>query len=172
MEPAKRYPIDGRFFLTSRETADIGTGIMLWRGYFQSVRPAMGRMHINVDISTAATYKPGRLIDISLEVLSAEITLEGPFSLSPARGLPELERRKLQSFLRGVYVNIDIAGRSSIVRRWSPRIIRKLTMVGADQLSMTTRQGGTTTIAQYFEKVHNVLLLLPDIVCIEVSGIL
>jgi eukaryotic translation initiation factor 2C len=30
---------------------------VLWRGYFQSVRPAPGRMVINIDISTGTMFK-------------------------------------------------------------------------------------------------------------------
>ncbi len=165
MEPTKRFPFNVRSFFTPRETTDIRGGIVLWRGYFQSVRPAMGRMLINVDISTAAMYKPGRLINIALEAL--ELTSRGPLALSPGRGLPERERIKLQRFLSGVRVNVDIPGRPSTGRR-PPRVIKRLTKAGADGLSFTVRDGETRTVAQHFEKTHNYRLQFPGIVCIEV----
>lgn len=171
MAPAKCYPVNfyTRSFLTSRETVDIGRGIVLVRGVFQSVRPAMHRMLIKVDTSTTATYKPGRLIDLSLEVLPAEIASKGPLSLSPARGLPEPERIKLQSFLSGVRVNINIPGRPSTGRR-PARTIKRLTTVGADQLSFTTRDGRIVTVAQYFKERYNYHLQFPDIVCVQVRS--
>jgi len=56
MEPNLIYPFNARSFFTELETRDIGGGIVLWRGYFQSVRPAVGRMVINFDMSTGAMY--------------------------------------------------------------------------------------------------------------------
>ncbi len=160
-----KYPFNVRSFFTSRETAAIGAGIVLWRGYFQSVRPAIGRMLINVDISTAAMYKPGRAIDVALELLG--VTQRGPLSLSPKHGFPERELIKLQRFLSGVRINVEIPGRPATDRR-PPRVIKKLTKAGANQLSFKMRDGKTITVAQYFEKTHNYRLQFPDIVCIEV----
>lgn len=164
MEPTRKYPFNVRSFFTSRETANIGGGIVLWRGYFQSVRPATGRMLINVDISTATMYKPGRIIDIALEVI--EMTSKGPLCLS-ARDLPERERIKLQRFLSGVRVNVDIPGQPSTGRR-PPRVVKRLTKAGANGLSFTTHEGENRTVAEHFQKVHNCRLQYPGIVCIEV----
>ncbi|PIL23265.1 Argonaute [Ganoderma sinense ZZ0214-1] len=167
MEPAVKYPCKARSIFASLEMATIGGGIVLWRGYFQSVRPAIGRMLINVDISIAAMYKPGRVIDVALELLG--MTQNGPIVLSPIHGLPERELIKLQRFLSGVRINVDIPGQPTTGRR-PPRVIKKLTNAGASQLSFTTRDGETTTVAQYFEKMHNYRLQFPDIVCIEVGS--
>ncbi|KAF8205641.1 hypothetical protein K438DRAFT_2014534 [Mycena galopus ATCC 62051] len=67
MQPGLSYPFNVRSFFTDRETKDIGAGLELCkffisipinfrltcplgRGYFQSVRPGIGKMLINVDI--------------------------------------------------------------------------------------------------------------------------
>ncbi len=160
-----KYPSKARSFLTSRETSAIGGGIVLWRGYFQSLRPVVGRMLLNVDICTAAMYKPGRAIDIALELLG--MTEKRPLVLSPKHGFPEHELVKLQRFLSGLRIHVDIPGRPTTGRR-SPRVIKRLTKAGANQLSFTMRDGRTVTVAQYFEKTHNYRLQFPDIVCIEV----
>jgi hypothetical protein len=47
-----KYPFNIRSFFTDQECKRIGGGLELWRGYFQSVRPAIGRILINIDIST------------------------------------------------------------------------------------------------------------------------
>jgi eukaryotic translation initiation factor 2C len=52
MEPTMKYPFNIRSFFTDQECKRIGGGLELWRGYFQSVRPAIGRILINIDIST------------------------------------------------------------------------------------------------------------------------
>ena len=168
MEPTIKYPFKARSILTSLETAAIGGGIVLWRGYFQSVRPAIGRMLINVDISTVATYKPGRVIDVALELL--EMTHKGPLVLSPKHGFPDKELIKLQRFLSGVRIHVEIPGRPTTSRR-PPHIVRKLTKAGANKLLFAMRGGETTTVAQYFEKTHNYRLQFPEILCIEVRPV-
>ncbi|KIJ14680.1 hypothetical protein PAXINDRAFT_78763, partial [Paxillus involutus ATCC 200175] len=64
MEPPMKYPFDVRSFFTDRETRNIGGGLVLWRGYFQLVRPAIGRLLVNVNISTGTTYKPDPLLNL------------------------------------------------------------------------------------------------------------
>jgi eukaryotic translation initiation factor 2C len=77
MQPTMLYPFNIRSFFTDRETkcscfplhpqsvlipsrcTALGGGMVLWRGYFQSVRPAPGKMVINVDISTGLMFKVG-----------------------------------------------------------------------------------------------------------------
>lgn len=39
-------------------------GIVLWRGYFQSVRPVAGHMLVSINTSTGTLYKPGNVLDI------------------------------------------------------------------------------------------------------------
>ncbi|KAF8268490.1 argonaute-like protein [Lactarius quietus] len=69
MAPNQRYPHNARSFFTERIKREIGGGIVLWRGYFQSVRPAIGQILINVDTATGVMYKPGRLLDLALEFI-------------------------------------------------------------------------------------------------------
>ena len=82
MEPSVRYPSNKYCFFTAQETRSIGAGIVLWRGYFQSLRPAIDRMLINIDISTGAMYRSGGLIDLALEFLGKST----PNALAPHRG--------------------------------------------------------------------------------------
>jgi len=162
MDPSLKYPFNVRSFFTDRETRDIGSGINLWRGYFQSVRPAFGRMIINVDISTGMMYKPGALIDLCLDFFG------GPRNanrLSPTQGFPDRERLRLQRFLSGVrIVTRHIAGSPA-------RVIKKLTSAGADALSFTMRGGGgSTTVAKYFKQHASINLRFPGLICVEVGS--
>lgn len=119
MEPSLKYPFNVRSFFTNRETKDIGGGIELWRGYFQSVRPAVGQMLINVDISTGTMYKPGPLIKLCLDFFGKD----NAAILAPSRGLPERERIRLQRFLTGIRVITKQPGQNT---RRSPRVVRKV----------------------------------------------
>jgi eukaryotic translation initiation factor 2C len=155
-----RYPFNTRSFFTNRETKDIGGGIHLWRGYFQSIRPAIGRMIINVDISTGMMYKPGPLIDLCLDFFGGP---RNPNRLSPEQGFPDRERLRLQRFLSGVrIVTPHTAGAHA-------RVIKKLTSAGANALSFTMRGSGVTmTVANYFQQHLNRALQFPKVICVEV----
>ena len=96
-----KFPFNKRSFFTDRETRPIGGGIVLRRGYFQSLRPAIDRMLINTDITTGTMYRPGKLIDLALEFLNKP---GKPDALAPRLGFPDRERFRLQQFLSGIKI--------------------------------------------------------------------
>ncbi|KAF7295912.1 Argonaute-like protein [Mycena chlorophos] len=103
MAPSLVYPTKGRSFFTPAGKKPIGKGLELWRGYFQSVRPTLGRMLVNVDISTGVMYAPGPLVELCAAYLE----------VAPARlnaGMPDRIRIKLQRFLVGLRVSVVPAG--------------------------------------------------------------
>jgi eukaryotic translation initiation factor 2C len=153
-----RWPFNVRSFFTDRETVNIGSGIVLWRGYFQSVRPGQGRMYMNIDISTGAMYRPGPLIEVMLDFLG--IPTNQPLKLSPARGFPEREHQRVSRFIQGAKILQN--GGTSL------RSIKKLSKTGANNLRFQMRDGPTLTVAQYFQNTHNRPLRYPDLPCVEV----
>ncbi|KAH7914195.1 argonaute-like protein [Hygrophoropsis aurantiaca] len=163
MEPTMKYPFNVRSFFTDRETKDIGGGLVLWRGYFQSVRPAIGRMLVNVDISTGTMYKPGRLLDLCLDFLEKP----GQYNIiSPRRNMPDRERLRLQRFVTGIRIQTTHAGNNG---RRPPRVIKKLSAAGAADLTFSLRDGTSLTVAQYFNQLLNRPLQYPDNICAEVG---
>ncbi|KAG6917905.1 hypothetical protein DXG01_000514 [Tephrocybe rancida] len=165
MEPTMTYPFNVRSFFTDRETKDIGLGLQLWRGYFQSVRPASGRMLINVDISTGTMYKAGPLLGLCLEFLNKN----DPNALATSRGFPDRERLRLQRFISGIRIITKHAGVDGTIQQ-TPRVIKKLSSAGANALNFTMREGGSMSVADYFYKTQNQKLKFPDIICVEVGS--
>ncbi|KAJ7047297.1 argonaute-like protein [Mycena alexandri] len=165
MEPTLKYPFNVRSFFTNKETKDIGAGLELWRGYFQSIRPAMGRMLINVDISTGCMYKNGPLLRLCLEFIGKR----DPNALSPKRGFPDRERLRLQRFISGIRVLTTHAGPNGEVQQ-TPRVIKKLSTAGASSLTFQMREGQTMTVAEYFQSTQNKPLQFPDVICAEVGS--
>ena len=162
MEPSLRYPSNKSSFFTSQETRSIGAGIVLWRGYFQSLRPAIDRMLINIDISTGAMYKSGGLIDLALEFLGKST----PNALAPRRGFPDRERLRLQQFISGIKV---ITPHRDPDRR---RLVKKVTRESAQERTFEIGDGQTMTVAEYFQNELNIPLQFPDLVCVEVRTII
>ncbi|KAF9009003.1 argonaute-like protein [Cyathus striatus] len=165
MEPTMKYPFNVRSFFTNRETKDIGSGLELWRGYFQSVRPASGQMLINVDISTGTMYKPGSLLNLCLSFINKQ----DPNALAPIRGFPDRERLRLQRFISGIRVLTSHPGPGGKVVK-TPRIVKKLTAAAANKLTFTLREGGSMTVADYFRTTQNRPLKYPDVICVEVGS--
>jgi eukaryotic translation initiation factor 2C len=164
MRPIQVHPFNKRSFFADRETKDIGGGVVLWRGYFQSVRPAINRMLINVNITTGPMYKPGRLIDLALEFLGNPG--QSANTLSPRHGFPDRERMRLQQFLSGLKVttphNEHDPGRQ--------RLVKKLSRQGARDVSFETADGQSMTVADYFQDRLNGPLRFPDVICVEVGA--
>lgn len=165
MEPTLNYPFNVRSFFTDKETKDIGSGIVLWRGYFQSIRPAIGRMLINVDISTGTMYKSGSLLKLCLEFVGRS---DQPLALAPRRGFPDRERLRLQRFISGIRILTKTPGEGQQSR--TPRVLKKLSTAGASDLTFTMREGGTMTVAEYFQKTYNMRLQFPEVLCAEVGS--
>ncbi|KAF5390572.1 hypothetical protein D9757_002737 [Collybiopsis confluens] len=161
MEPTMKYPFNVRSFFTDQEKKDIGGGLELWRGYFQSVRPASGRMLINIDISSGTMYKPGPLINLCLDFFGKS----NPNILAPSAGLPDRERLRLQRFISGIRVETATPDGRRITR-----IIKKLSKHGAAALSFNLKEGGSMTVSDYFRNVIGHPLKLPQLICIEIGS--
>ncbi|KAK0206676.1 argonaute-like protein [Desarmillaria ectypa] len=173
MEPSLNYPFNVRSFFTSKETLDIGCGLQLWRGYFQSVRPAMDRMLINVDISTGTMYKEGRLIDLCLQFLGNTLRE----SMSPKHGLSDRERLRLQRFITGMRIRVickNLGPKDKVTEadlKGPHRVVRKLSAVGANSITFTTADGITTTVADHFRRsASGIRLNWPGNICVEVGS--
>jgi len=118
-------------------------------------------MLINVDTSTSAMYRPGKLIDLALEFLGEPGT---PNALKPPHGRPDAERLRLQQFISGI--NIITPYRAQDPDR--KRLVKKLTRESARDRTFTVGDGQTMTVLEYFQDTLNILLQFPDLICVEV----
>ena len=158
-----KYPFNIRSFFTDRETKDIGLGIQLWRGYFQSVRPAIGQMLINVDISTATMYKSGPLLRLCLDFLRKD---HPSHLVSPKT--TDRDFMRLNRFISGMRVITSPPGPGGTPK--IGRVVKKLNTTAAQSLRFTLREGGSMSVADYFQKSCNRPLTFPEIGCVEVSS--
>ncbi|KAI0347251.1 argonaute-like protein [Trametopsis cervina] len=159
-EPTMRWPFNVRSFFTDQGAQPIGSGIVLWQGFFQSVRPGQGRMYMNIDISTAAMYRPGSLIELMLDFLGRPFTQ--PLILAPSKGFPEREHNRVNRFLQGAKITTSGSG--------SPRTIRKLSKTGANNLRFQMRDGPMLTVADYMRQTYNRPLKYPELPCVELHS--
>ncbi|KAG9100456.1 hypothetical protein FRC06_004126 [Ceratobasidium sp. 370] len=163
MEPIMRYPHNSRSFFTDKETWAIGGGIELWRGYFQSVRPGLRSMLMNIDISTGTMYAPGPMIDVCRAILGNN----SPNALVPGQGLPDRERLRLKNFLNNVRFNTTHKEKNGKVST-KPKVLKKISNVSAANYKFKLSDGTETNVAQYFRSMGTTLQY-PNYVCIETS---
>ncbi|KAJ7470325.1 argonaute-like protein [Mycena latifolia] len=134
-----------------------GTGVELWRGFFQSVRPTIGRMLITIDTSMAAVYESGGLLDISMNVLGF-------------RSIRELERlderdpnfRKLQNHFKNRLIKTKTTGdRTKTIHA----IIR-----GPIGQYPFQKDGEPTTIEKHYYDAYGIRLTYPRTFGVRLSG--
>jgi eukaryotic translation initiation factor 2C len=171
MGPSMQWPFNVRSFFTNREVRNIGSGITLWRGYFQSVRPGIGKMFINLDISTGMFYRPGLLGELMLDFLG--LLRPGqppdPRALSIASGrLGDVSvRRTLQHFLvPGVRVTMQSLKPGQPAR--NPRPLMGISDKDANQ-AFFNKDGKQITVAAYFQQLMGRPLRFPGIACVAIG---
>ncbi|KAG8942123.1 hypothetical protein FRC00_011997, partial [Tulasnella sp. 408] len=165
MQPIEDHPFNARSFFTRNEYRDMGRGVELWRGYFQSVRPAIGRMMINLDISSAAFYKSGSLIKLCLEYLGRSPESD-PTSVLTATRFDQRTKRDLLKFIRTLKVRTRRNGTET-----AERGIKDLSDKGADALMFKKEDGGLTSVQAYFSQTTGRQLRYPGLVCVQLSKI-
>lgn len=157
MEPNQIHPFNKRSFYVPDGRKDIGGGIELWKGIFQSVRPSVGRLIVNIDLSTGIMYKEGPLLNLCIDFFGRGRNIS-PASILTETTLRDSDRVKLQKFLSGVRVKI------SVTTGDRERVVRGLSREGADSSTFKTREGVQMTVAEYFRS-HNVNLQYPSVIC-------
>ncbi|KAI8998763.1 Piwi domain-containing protein [Trametes punicea] len=148
------FPADARSFYIAHNSRDLRYGISAWRGFFQSVRPVLGKVIINVDVSHAAVYTPGRLIDSMMSFLN----------LRDARQLADLTQPdfiKLRHFLKGVRVKPTLSN-------MRPRPISDLVREAGRQ--EFDKDNERWTVARHFEHKYNVQVRFPHLVGVRVGS--
>ncbi|KAG8905954.1 hypothetical protein FRB99_007888 [Tulasnella sp. 403] len=137
MEPIQNYPFNVRSFYPGNEIRPIGRGIELWRGYFQSIRPGIGKMFINVDIATGMFFKSGPLIAVCLEILGAPPNADPTQWLG--RNMNPRAKNELLKSIRNLKVKTERRGQGSQVRP-----IKEFSDKVADEHTFTDDSGPTT----------------------------
>ncbi|CAE6420192.1 unnamed protein product [Rhizoctonia solani] len=170
MKPKMSLPFDARHFFTDREMWPIGGGIELWQGYFQSIRPGIRSLLLNIDTSTessgfilVARHASGPMVDICHQILRSQ----GPMELIPGNELSHRDRLKLQRSLSRVLFLVPnklTQGRGGR----KPKELKKITALGAGSLRFINKQGSEMTVSEYFSSL-GITLSHPEWVCVETA---
>ncbi|KAI8979788.1 Piwi domain-containing protein [Mycotypha africana] len=148
----------GRSFYTPADKRALPNGAEVWQGYYQSARPTVGKMMINVDVSSTAFIESGPVPEVVAKMLGRRSIDE------LRRGIPERELTKLVKLLKNVYINVIHRGEKKLKYR-----VTKLTPSPADRTMFKDEAGNEMSVADYFAKQYNKRLALPFLPCIVVK---
>ncbi|KAI0692213.1 Piwi-domain-containing protein [Cytidiella melzeri] len=163
-----KFSMHSKAFYIESRARNLSGGLQALPGFFQSVRPSIGRFLINVDTTTAAFYKKGWLLNLALEYLGVREARDVVRATKENRA----KWSSLRTFLRGLNVMIVPQAtnfNSEPPRNDSYRVFR-ITDIVADAGNITfDGPDGPTTIKNYWQNTHNTGIRYPDLFGISIG---
>ncbi|KAJ6500452.1 argonaute-like protein [Mycena sanguinolenta] len=147
---------NGRAYFSPEGRKSLPGGIELWRGFYQSVRPTIGRMIVTIDTSMAAVYESGPLHNVAMNVLGVRSTRDLAFD----ENHPHFQ--KLRSHFEKRRITTETTGNKT-------KTIRAI-IAGPIGRYPFSKDGRNTTIEEYFRKVHNITLRHPGTFGVQISS--
>ncbi|KAF9896523.1 Eukaryotic translation initiation factor 2C, partial [Lobosporangium transversale] len=153
-KPALLYSTVNRSFFTPDGASPLSGGIQVWNGFYQSARPAVGKMLINLDVAATTYYQSGSLLELAVKFLNKR-------SIDDFRqGFTDRDRDRLEKFLRGLLIRV--IHRGDVKRKFK---ISKLTVTPASRTTFM-RDDVKTDVATYFNEVYGRRLSFPFMPCV------
>ncbi|CAG5889943.1 unnamed protein product [Menidia menidia] len=129
-----------------------------------SVRPAMWKMMLNIDVSATAFYKAQPVILFMCEVLDIHNIDEQP------RPLTDSHRVKFTKEIKGLKVEVTHCG--SMRRKYRVcNVTRRPSSLQTFPLQLESGQTVERTVAQYFREKYSLQLKYPHLPCLQVCNI-
>jgi eukaryotic translation initiation factor 2C len=166
------------FFARDGQRSDLGGGIEVVRGVYQSLRLAQGgRLVLNLDVANTTFWKPSAL-------LSAVLTNQGLRDVNALVAKLQVEgnngRRSLNAFARqvasrfkGNIVKAKYAGNPAPNKEWK---IHKLDINNANEEMLEWRDpqtkqptGEKVSVNEYFRRKYNIRLQQPRLLLVEMT---
>ncbi|KZT61284.1 Piwi-domain-containing protein [Calocera cornea HHB12733] len=153
--PMQKLPHTAKSYFLPQQQREVSKDISLFLGLFQSVRPAMNRLFVNVNLTAGKFWNPRPVMDVVMEFFQAR-DVRRLSNMSPR------ELRDVTKYLHGVKVVSNHRKEPS-----PPRGIMAIIREGADtyQLDDTGE-----TVLDYFWRVYQYQLKFPSACCVRISA--
>ncbi|KAF8840966.1 Piwi-domain-containing protein [Paxillus ammoniavirescens] len=156
--PNLKYPNNVKaFFCREAGSKSLGGGLEIFKGFFQSVRPALKSLLVNVDTSCGVIYQDGPMIEVILGFLGTS----HPRALNIDSTSPDWS--KLRHFFKSILVTFTH-------RKGKKKIASLVPRAGSVEFERE-KDGVTqrTTIQAYFREAYNISLKYPDALGVELG---
>lgn len=152
--PALLHPTKGRSVFSNKDQLDLGSGVIMLRGFFQSVRVIPRQLVVNVDVANATFYKPGVLTDVALDILPQRERNIRTLSLRPTdRKYMEIYNTLLRHFKRLQIKVPKVSNNIRIIRGIEPN---------AGLFHFEKEPGHFMTVEEYYMEAYNIRLQRPQ----------
>jgi eukaryotic translation initiation factor 2C len=164
LEVIMRHPmcmnnvVVGRSIFNGKNVEPISGAVDIWKGFFLSLRPGLGRLLLNADISATTFIAPGDVILIVRDFLGIPKS-EILNTLNPR------ERGPLEYFLRSCRVEATHRGENR--RRYK---VLGLSSQGANATFFEDQDGKKMSVADYFKDTYKIQLEFPKLPCLVVGS--
>ncbi|CAE6507468.1 unnamed protein product [Rhizoctonia solani] len=152
------YPLKGSSFFMDIPgvSKDLKKGFKLYRGFFQSVRPAIGRMLVNIDVATGVVFRPIKVLEFVMEFLK----LRDPRDLGQ---LQEAQLISLTRVLKGVKVFATVGRRTETAKS-----IKSIHRDGPDNY-LFDKDGQQVSVSQHMRDAHGARIQYPKAPCVIIN---
>jgi len=148
----KFYPFGSH---PARQNYELGGGLEALRGYYSSVRPAVGRLILNVNVTSGAFYKPLRLVDL-LQQFGGGLDQQSAF-IRLLKVTVEYKKDGQQSpFMTKTKT---LLGFAKPVKRCNARDVR----FRYRDMNLPNAPEREVSVFEYFRKQHGITLQRPDL---------
>ncbi|KAF9366567.1 hypothetical protein BGX34_001112 [Mortierella sp. NVP85] len=160
-KPSLLFVAVGRSFFTPEYKKQLSGPLEVWRGFYQSARPTLSGMMINLDVSATAFFQSGPLTDIVAKILGLRSRDE------LLRTTPPLNWQKVERAIRGLRIITGHRGQPS-----RPRKIKGLSPMSAHEATFMTTGNGTEseiTVETYFKETYQIRLRYSMLPCVVIT---
>lgn len=149
------------------ESYDLGQGLEALRGYFSSVRPAIGRLLVNINVTSGAFYKSMYLLDLVREVGSGNDQAESFIRMLKVEVRYTKDGQK-EMFMKKAKTIVGFAKphKKIHVKRFGNAHEVRISI--EDRASPNTKSQ-EMTVAEYFKKNHGITLKRPELPLLNVG---
>ncbi|GBB99127.1 hypothetical protein RclHR1_03420010 [Rhizophagus clarus] len=152
------YPTIHRSFYNPQTAKPLSGGLEAWRGYYQSARPTMKGMMINIDLSITAFYESGPLVQLIIKLLG----FRTPNDLR--RGFSINDYHKVEKYIKNLKIREN--HRNQNRRKFK---INGLTPEPASRTMFDMGDGSQIDVKTYFQNTYNRPLEFPSLPCVVVK---
>ena len=171
MPSMRMEPIGRSFFSHPDRPYNLGQGLEVWPGYYQSLRPTMGwKFKLNLDTSSTAFYTEQFVIDFMCTLLRGGTGREATRELTDrdrerfTRGpLKDFERKCFDKQIKGLKIQVT---HLPYPRKYK---VLSVTLNSAQKQTFPLDDKTECTVANYFKDHHDQRLQYPHLPCLHVG---
>ncbi|EJD44174.1 Piwi-domain-containing protein [Auricularia subglabra TFB-10046 SS5] len=164
------------YFRPRRQLDSGARWLELWQGYYQSVRPTISRMTVNIDITHGLMFREGSLLDLVMSHLKKQ----------DARDLVPSQIKSISSLEKLIKGLLVVVHRNQSMKT-RPKPIMAVVTRGARDYMFTNRSGDHISVAvrtismldilavlkyaqDYYRQTYHTTIRYPTIICVAVAN--